>query len=402
LAHVLELAAESYFISIGVPIGYSSPHTMTNKSTGIKKGNLGDASILKPTVMAAVPLVLDRIRKSVVEEVDSKHPFLKELFNFLISYKKFWTKRGFRTPIVNAIVCKKIRNLLGGRIQHIVTGSAPLSPETHDYIRACLDVILVQGYGLTETAAGATIMDFEDFSNGRVGAPLHGVPIKLVDWAEGNYHITDKPYPRGEIVIGGDCVTMGYYKNEELTKEAFFEAGGTRWFYTGDIGEIYPDGTIKIIDRKKDLVKLQFGEYISLGKVETELKSCSFVDNICVYGDSFHTYIIALVVPNIRALKQLAKQLNKESLTHAEMCRDQEIIKEVTKALRQHGMNANLQKNEIPTKIMLVVEDWTPDSGLVTAALKLRRKNIQEKYKQEISKMYGKCIANGVKNSISA
>jgi len=404
LAHVLELAAESYFISIGVPIGYSSPHTMTNKSTGIKKGNQGDASILKPTVMAAVPLVLDRIRKIITEEVDSKHPFLKELFNFLISYKKFWTKRGFKTPIVNAIVCKKIRKLLGGRITHIVTGSAPLSPETHDYVRACLDVILIQGYGLTETAAGATIMDFEDFSNGRVGAPLDGVPIKLVDWSEGNYHTTDKPNPRGEIVIGGDCVTLGYFKNDDLTKEAFYEQDGKRWFYTGDIGEIYPDGTIKIIDRKKDLVKLQFGEYISLGKVETELKSCSFVDNICVYGDSFHTYIIALVVPNSRALKLLAKQLKKESLTHAEMCRDQEIIKEVTKALKEHGMNANLQRNEIPTKIMLVAEDWTPDSGLVTAALKLRRKNIQEKYQNEISKMYGVKIqlANGVKNSISA
>ncbi|KAK4336910.1 hypothetical protein RND71_043475 [Anisodus tanguticus] len=387
LAHVFELAAESYFIAVGVPIGYSSPHTMTNKSTAIKKGNLGDASILKPTVMAAVPLVLDRIRKNICEEVSAKHPFLKELFNFLISYKKFWTKRGFKTPIVNMIVCNKIRSLVGGRIQHIVTGSAPLSPETHDYIRACLDVILIQGYGLTETAAGATLMDFEDFSNGRVGAPLNGVPIRLIDWGEGNYHTTDKPYPRGEIVIGGDCVTSGYYKNDDLTKEAFFEENGKRWFKTGDIGEIYPDGTIKIIDRKKDLVKLQFGEYISLGKVETELKSCSFVDNICVYGDSYHSYIIALIVPNIKALKLLAKQLNKESLTHTEMCRDQEIIKEVAKTLKDHAMNAGLLKNEIPTKIMLVTEDWTPDSGLVTAALKLRRKNIQEKYKMEINKI---------------
>lgn len=267
LAHVLELAAESYFISMGVPIGYSSPHTMTNKSTGIKRGNPGDASILKPTVMAAVPLVLDRIRKSIFEEVDSKHPFLKELFNFLISYKKFWTKRGFKTPIVNSIVCNRIRNLLGGKIQHIVTGSAPLSPETHDYVRACLDVILIQGYGLTETAAGATLMDFEDFSNGRVGAPLNGVPIRLVDWAEGNYHTSDKPNPRGEIVIGGDCVTAGYFKNAEQTRASFVEEAGRRWFYTGDIGEIFPDGTIQIIDRKKDLIKLQFGEYVSLGKV---------------------------------------------------------------------------------------------------------------------------------------
>ena len=111
--------------------------------------------------------------------------------------------------------------------------------------------------------------------------------------------------------------------------------------------------------------------------------------------------MIALVVPNNRALKQLAKQLNKESLTHTEMCRDQEIIKEVIKALRDHGMQANLQKNEIPTKIMLVTEDWTPDSGLVTAALKLRRKNIQDKYRLDINRMYG-IVANGVKNSISA
>ena len=267
LAHVLELAAESYFISMGVPIGYSSPITMTNKSTGIKRGSLGDATLLKPTVMASVPLVLDRIRKSVQEEVNAKHPFLKELFDFLIQYKKFWAKKGFSTPIVNAIVCKKIRSLLGGRIQHIVVGSAPLSPETHDYIRACLDVILIQGYGLTETAAGATLMDFEDFSTGRVGAPLSGVPIKLVNWVDGNYHISDKPNPRGEIVIGGDCVTAGYFKNEEQTKASYFEEGGQRWFCTGDIGEIFPDGTIKIIDRKKDLVKLQFGEYVSLGKV---------------------------------------------------------------------------------------------------------------------------------------
>ena len=401
LAHVLELAAECFFISIGVPIGYSSPITMTNKSTGIKKGNQGDASILKPTVIAAVPLVLDRIRKNIAEEVDGKGPFFNQLFHFLISYKKFWTKKGYRTPVVNYLLCRKIRALLGGRISHIVTGSAPLSPETHDFVRACLDVILIQGYGLTETAAGAALMDFDDLSNGRVGAPLTGVPIKLVDWEEGNYHVSDKPYPRGEIVIGGDCVSSGYFKNEQLTREAFKEEDGERWFYTGDIGEIHPDGCIKIIDRKKDLVKLQFGEYISLGKVETELKSCSFVENICVYGDSYHSYIIALVVPNVRALRQLSKTLCKDSLTHADLCRDQEILREVTKALRDHGIAAKLHKNEIPTKIMLVPEDWTPDSGLVTAALKLRRKNIQDKYRTEINRMYG-IVANGVKNSISA
>lgn len=120
-----------------------------------------------------------------------------------------------------------------------------------------------------------------------------------------------------------------------------------------------------------------------------------------MYGDSAHTYTIALIVPNNKALRQLARQLNKESLTFGELCRDQEIIREVQKELGDHGKTAGLHKTEIPTKIMLVADDWSPDSGLVTAALKLRRKNIQERYRLEINNLYGN-TANGVKNSISA
>merc|ERR1712058_143621 len=130
---------------------------------------------------------------------------------------------------------------------------------------------LMQGYGLTETCACATLMDLDDMvSTGRVGAPVRGVNIRLVNWEEGNYRVTDKPKPRGEIYIGGPNVAQGYFKNEEKTKEEFFtDAEGRRWFKTGDIGQIEGDGTLRIIDRKKDLVKLQFGEYVSLGKVES-------------------------------------------------------------------------------------------------------------------------------------
>ena len=110
-------------------------------------------------------------------------------------------------------------------------------------------------------------MDLEDLSVGRVGPPLEGVRLKLVDWPEGNYRVQDKPHPRGEIVLGGASITNGYYKNAELTRESYREEEGVHWFYTGDIGEILSDGSVRIIDRKKDLVKLQFGEYISLGKV---------------------------------------------------------------------------------------------------------------------------------------
>ncbi len=115
-------------------------------------------------------------------------------------------------------------------------------------------------------------MDFDDLSYGRVGAPLQGVKVKLIDWDEGGYHPSDKPNPRGEIVIGGNSVAMGYYKLEEKTAQAFkVDERGVQWFYTEDIGEMFPDGTFKIIDRRKDLLKLQNGEYISLGKVFLKL-----------------------------------------------------------------------------------------------------------------------------------
>ena len=111
-------------------------------------------------------------------------------------------------------------------------------------------------------------MHLDDLSYGRIGIPLEGVNVKLIDWKEGGYLTSDKPNPRGELVIGSDIVALGYYKLPDMTDEAFYsDKEGIRWFHTGDIGEVYPDGSFKIIDRKKDLIKLSNGEYISLGKV---------------------------------------------------------------------------------------------------------------------------------------
>ena len=116
---------------------------------------------------------------------------------------------------------------------------------------------------------------------------MAGMEVRLVDWAEGNYRITDAPHPRGELVLGGAPVTRGYYKNAEKTAEDFFSDGGKQFFKSGDIGELRADGSFRLIDRKKDLVKLQLGEYVSLGKVEAQMKTSPLVDNICVYADSF-------------------------------------------------------------------------------------------------------------------
>ena len=247
LAHVFELLAENVCLLNGVSIGYSSPLTLLDTSSGLKTGARGDAAILRPTALTTVPLILDRISKGVQERVSKGGILAKSVFSFAYNYKKRWMKCGYDTPILNKILFSKITNLLGGQVNMLLCGGAPLSPDTQEFIKICLCANVIQGYGLTETTSCATVMDRNDRTLGRAGPPATICDIKLVDWDEGKYRITDHPFPRGEIVIGGPNISPGYYKLPSKTSEEFFDADGKRWFRTGDIGEIHQDGVIKII-----------------------------------------------------------------------------------------------------------------------------------------------------------
>lgn len=388
LAHVFELLAESVCLLTGVPIGYSTPLTLIDSSSKIMKGCKGDASVLKPTCMTSVPLILDRISKGINAKVNAEAPMKKAFFKFAYQYKTKWVARGFQTPILDKIIFKKIARLMGGRIRGVMSGGAPLAPDTHEQIQTCLCVEMVQGYGLTETTAGATVTDKWCMEYGVVGAPSSVNYIRLINWEEGNYRVTNKPYPQGEIVVGGTSVSKGYYKLPGKTDEDFFEEDGQRWFRTGDIGEVHPDGVLKIIDRKKDLVKLQAGEYVSLGKVESELKTCAVVENICVYGDSTKQNTVALIVPNPQVLDEIAERQGIKGMEFEELCSSPVMEKAVVHELAEHGKKCKLHRFEIPTAVTLCKDIWTPDMGLVTAAFKLKRKDIQERYKNEISRMY--------------
>eukprot|EP00092_Neocalanus_flemingeri_P017052 GFUD01018440.1.p1 GENE.GFUD01018440.1~~GFUD01018440.1.p1 ORF type:complete len:721 (+),score=167.25 GFUD01018440.1:139-2301(+) len=390
LAHVLELIAESMMMVNGVSIGYSTPNTLNDKSTMIKKGHKGDATILKPTAIACVPLVLERIYKGVHEVIKKKGDFFENLFDFCVKYKMAATARGEVTPIMDKLIFKNVRLLLGGRIRLILSGGAPLNPESHDFIRSCFGCPVLQGYGLTETTACATVMTLDENSTGRVGPPVHGINIRLKNWEEGNYRVTDKPRPRGEVLIGGGNITSGYYKQPEKTAEEYFvDTDGKRWYKSGDIGQVEEDGTLKIIDRKKDLIKLQCGEYVSLGKVESVLKTCSLVENICIYGDSNTNHVVALLCPDIGNLMQLAKKLGKTETEASALCLDKDVTGAVLRELVQYGKQFRLEKFEVPGAVTLCQELWTPESDLVTAAFKLKRKPIQQFYQADINRMYG-------------
>jgi len=388
LAHVLELLSECTMMMFGVPVGYSSPNTMTDMSSKIKRGDKGDASVLKPTMMCVVPLILDRIYKNIMENVNKRGATFQKVFDFCYRYKQYWSRNNQKTPLVDKIVFNKIKSLLGGKMRFAITGGAPLSPETHEFIRVCLGLTLVQGYSMTETTAAGTCMQLDDMSTGKVGASMAGMEVKMVNWEEGNYRVTDSPRPRGEIVIGGDSVAQGYFKNDKKTEEDFYNEGGKRWFRSGDIGEMFEDGTVRIIDRKKDLVKLQLGEYVSLGKVESQLKTHPLVENICVYADSFQSYTVAVMVPIQNALEKLATDLGKTYSDYNSLCQDNDIVQAVLKSISVHGIKSNLEKFEIPKMVTLAPEAWTPESGLVTAAFKIKRKVIQTFFQQDIDQMY--------------
>ena len=149
-----------------------------------------------------------------------------------------------------------------------------------------------------------------------------------------------------------------------------------------------PDGTLKIVDRKKDLVKLMFGEYVSLGKVESLLKTCPLVENVCAYGDPLKSFCVALIVPDRNKLTTLAEKIGLGHLTFEELCAEKTITTAILNELSQHGRKAGLEKFELPGAITLCTELWTPESGLVTAAFKLKRKPIQDYYQKDLKRMY--------------
>jgi len=285
LAHILELACETVMLARGSCLGYSSPRTLMDvKNEEGKK--YGDIIALKPTWMAAVPAVMDRFRSGILDNIEKKGPIVKALFKVAYYFKRREYLEGHPRAIWDKAVFGKVQEMFGGRLGFFISGGAALGIETQEFMNVVLGVPVLQGYGLTETCAGSTICHPDDRTYGRVGAPLPCCEIKLVDVPEMGYkssNVTEEGLPNesGEICISGASVANGYFGQEKLTKESFKpDNTGKIWFYTGDIGKWHLDGTLEIIDRKKDLVKLKHGEYLSLGSLESMYGHNDYVERV--------------------------------------------------------------------------------------------------------------------------
>jgi long-chain acyl-CoA synthetase len=370
MAHIFEFVMVHFSFHLGVPVGFSSPLTvMDNPAAFITpSANVTDIELIKPSLMVAVPLTLDKIRNKVKETMSK----------FGVTYEE---------DGIPEIVQHLFLNKMGGKLERILCGGALLSESTQRFIvELGLQVYAI--YGSTETAGLGTLSTLNDHKYGSVGIP-NGSLIRLVDWEEGGYKVTDQPCARGEIMISGK-ISYGYFKNEEVTKENFVtDAEGRRWWKSGDIGSVDPTGYFNIIDRKKDLVKPPKGEYISPAGIEAFLKSSAFVANVCVCARSQHNSVVALILPNRPALEGLASLLGIEKETAFEqLCTNKVIVDQVRKDLLLAMKDSNLSSIEKPRKIKLCTEDWTPESGLVTAAMKIRRKQINDFYKVELDALF--------------
>lgn len=216
-----------------------------------------------------------------------------------------------------------------------------------------------------------------------------GAQLRLENWLEGGYSVDDRPKARGEIIIGGGSVAVGYYENAEETEQAFFEQNGIRWWRSGDIAEIDERGRIAIVDRKKNLAKLRSaGYFIALGKIEAVLMHCSYVEHIVLHVNSYYNFVTAIVCPNEQRIRELAETMHKGTVDLDELYEDEEMKAVVVEELAKFGMANGLIRLEVPAFVKLVRGKWTPENGLLTESLKIRRQRIYAAYKDAIDELY--------------
>lgn len=402
LAHIIELVAEITVMSAGFRCGYGSPHTLTPAGIQLKAGRcLGDAECLHPTMMVMVPAVVDKLYAGMHAKVRRAGKLAQLVFKWGLEAGDANFERGvIGAPwYYNQLAFKKVQKLLGGELKALITGSAPLSPAVQKLAQTAFNCPVRQAYGLTETTASA-IAEAGQSCTGIIGPPLVSTCIKLKDWPEGNYLKSDAlmpeiGMPRGEILIGGPTICMGYLVGDdnpdksvkEKNKTEFStDADGTRWFHTGDIGQFLADGSLQVIDRKKDLVKLQQGEYVSLAKVENALQLSPLVEQAACVARSTESYCVALVCPQRARLKELAASMDIKG-EHAKLCANPQVAAKVAQEL-QEVCKDKLARFEIPQKVALCAEPWSAENAMLTAALKLKRVPIIAKHKVLVDALF--------------
>ena len=393
LAHIMEQLIFSVCLVFGTQTGFSS---------GSLQRLLEDIQYLKPTYFCAVPRVYEKIYSLIMENINKKGTIIKKLFEVGLDIKvNNYEKYGkLDHAFYDLIFFNKIKNLMGGELQWMLSGGAPLQREILQRLKVMVGCPLVNGYGQTENAGSALLNSIYDTACGTTGGIQNTTELKLIDLPEYGYYsidvnpITGNPEPRGEICFRGDTVFKGYFKNPEETKKILEKDG---WLHSGDVGMILTNSgnSLKIIDRVKSLFKLSQGEYVAPDKIQTILVNSKYINQMFLYGDSHYSYAVALVYPELNeCIEYLKKKENGidyikyDKYTIDDLCENKNIQDEILRDCDELGRKNDLKGFELPKKIKLIKEPFSLENNLLTPTLKLKGKEIKMKYSEEIKNMY--------------
>ncbi len=369
LSHVLERLA-SHFHEI-----YLGSHIVYAESIEKVSENLLEA---RPTVMISVPRLYEQILKKIKNTVKKSPAIKQKIFHITTraAVKKVYCElEGRKVPFVTAqlakiadrLVFKSIREKVGGRLNFFVSGGAPLSVETIEFFFAA-GLIIYEGYGLTETSPVISANQPGAVKFGSVGKVIPNVEVKISD--------------DGEILVKGDLVMKGYYKDEAETKEAFDEEG---WFKTGDIGFIDKNGFITITDRKKNIIVMSNGKNVAPSPIESQVLKISYLSQAIVLGDN-QKYLAALIVPDKEAITRTVSQRLEINKPYEEMLKDEKVIKMVKSDIDEELKD--LAFFERIKRIALLPREWTEESGELTPTKKTKRKIIEANNRALIKKLF--------------
>ena len=368
LTHVFERSAMYLYIFNGMSVFYAE---------SVEKVP-DDLREVRPTIFVGVPRIFEKVYARAKLNAAQSGGLKEKIFDWSIEIAKEFAMRkerhaapsfvlSLKHKIADALVYSKLRAFFGGRLRACITGGAAL-PDDIFLIFTGAGITIMQGYGLTETSPVITSNNPSEVKLGTVGKPIRNMQVRIAN--------------DGEIEALGPGVMLGYYNKPEATRAAFTEDG---WFRTGDIGEFDDEGFLRITDRKKELFKTSGGKYIAPSPIEQMIRSSRFVSQAVLVGNE-RNFAAALVVPNFEMLESYVKLKGLDAKTPAEMCRNPRIIDLIERQI--DSATQNLARFEKVKKVALLENELTVESGELTPTLKIKRRIVEEKYKDVIDAMY--------------
>jgi long-chain acyl-CoA synthetase len=371
LAHVYGRMLDYIYIFNGVSVAY------------VEAVDLVPQALLEihPTVIAAVPRFFEKIYAKLMEQGSKATGIKRKLFDWAVDVARraapWRTGAKGVSPILkvqwvlaNNLVYKKIRAGTGGKLRMVFSGGAPLSKELAEFFWS-VGIPLYQGYGLTETSPILT-SNYPQNRGGSSGRPIPNVLIRIAE--------------DGEVLAKGPCVMQGYYKSPDATREVIDEEG---WFHTGDIGYLDADNYLFITDRKKDLIKTAGGKFVAPQPIENALKTSPYILNAMIVGDQ-RRFVVALIVPNATTVSAKLQDQGIRFASHEEMAAHPAVRSLIEGEVKR--LTAHLAQWETVKRFALLPEDFTFDNGSLTFTLKLKRRVVEQNYRELIDKLYADSV----------